>query len=103
MTSAYCPCPPTPPTLCSASSTPPTRNARSRSAPTSTRAKRTGSSEGVSCRVQRSHVRERGGLGLDSADQVVQRYFGCHPVGGSDEAWVVAVCELGTASWAPLS
>ena len=60
-------------------------------------AKRTGSSEGVGCRLQRSHVRERGGFGVDGADQVVQRSFGCHPEGGGDEARVEAVGELGQA------
>lgn len=62
--------------------------------PSTGHAKRTGSSEGVSCDCQGSHVRERGGFGLDGADQVVQRSFGCHPERGGDESRVKAVCEL---------
>ena len=48
----------------------------------------------MSCRLQRSQVRERGRFGFDRADQVVQRSFGCHPERGSDEPGVEAVCEF---------
>jgi hypothetical protein len=40
-------------------------------------------------------LRERGGFGLDGADQVVQRAFGCDPERGGDEPRVKAVSERG--------